>query len=74
MRLSSASDAKGVPGRIVSRRFLGEVNHFDVAVQNLEAYLLSRGRTSEHLEVGLEVKVSFDPRDVLVFTADPRVG
>ncbi len=74
VRLSSAADAPGTPGRIVSRRFLGEVNHFDVAVQGLEAYLLSRGRTSEHLEIGLEVKVSFDPRDVLVFTADPHVG
>lgn len=74
VRLSAAPEAPGRPGRVVSRRFLGEVNHFDVAIEGLEAYLLSRGRTDEHLQVGSEVKVSFDQRDVLVFTADPQVG
>ena len=71
VRLSGHSQAKGLPGRVVSRRFLGEVDHFDVAVDGLEAYLLSRGRTDEHLPVGSEVTVSFDPRDILVFTSEP---
>lgn len=72
--LSTAPDGPGRPGRIVSRHFLGEVDHFDVAIQGLEAYLLSRGRTDGHVGIGSEVKVNFDPRDVLIFTADTQVG
>jgi iron(III) transport system ATP-binding protein len=68
--LSAGSDGEGVPGRIVSRRFLGEIDHFDVAVGGLESYLLSRRRTEQRLPAGSEVVVSFDPRDVLVFKAD----
>jgi iron(III) transport system ATP-binding protein len=68
--LSAGAGREGVPGRIVSRRFLGEVDHFDVAVGGLESYLLSRRRTEQRLPAGSEVMVSFDPRDVLVFKAD----
>ncbi len=60
----------GTAGRIVSRRFLGEIDHFDVAVGGLESYLLSRRRPDQRLPAGTEVIVSFDPRDVLVFKAD----
>lgn len=68
--LTAGSSGKGVPGRIVSRRFLGEIDHFDVAVGGQESYLLSRRRTEQRLPAGTEVEVSFDPRDVLVFKAD----
>jgi iron(III) transport system ATP-binding protein len=68
--LAAGSSGKGVPGRIVSRRFLGEIDHFDVAVGGQESYLLSRRRTEQRLPAGTEVEVSFDPRDVLVFKAD----
>ena len=62
-----AAGGAGVPGRIVSRHFLGEIDHFDVAVEGFESYLVAKARGSEALGVGAEVRVSFDPRDVLVF-------
>lgn len=61
--------ASGVAGRIVSRRFLGESELFDVAVEGLDAYVVAKARAGENLEPGIEVRVSFDPRDVLVFPA-----
>ncbi len=68
--LSAGSDGEGIAGRIMSRRFLGEVDHFDVAVDGLEAYLLARARTDGILTPGAEVEVQFDPRDVLVFASE----
>ena len=65
---AARSDA-GLEGRIIGRRFLGEVDHFDVAVEGLDAYLFARGRPREELRPGSEVRVTFDPRDVLVFRA-----
>jgi iron(III) transport system ATP-binding protein len=68
VRLAAASGAAaGTPGRIVSRHFLGESNLFDVAVEGLESYLVAKARADEGLVPGAEVRVSFDPRDVLVF-------
>ena len=68
LRSGEASDP-GVAGRIVSRRFLGESELFDVAVEGLDAYVVAKARAGENLEPGTEVRVSFDPRDVLVFPA-----
>ena len=65
----SDQSGPGVPGRIVSRRFLGESELFDVAVEGLDAYVVAKARTGDDLVPGLEVRVSFDPRDVLVFSA-----
>jgi iron(III) transport system ATP-binding protein len=65
----AARSDSGIEGRIIGRRFLGEVDHFDVAVQGLDAYLFARGRPQEELRPGAEVRVTFDPRDVLVFRA-----
>ena len=62
-------EGPGVPGRIVSRHFLGESELFDVAVEGLDAYLVAKARAGDDLPPGLEVRVSFDPRDVLVFAA-----
>ena len=62
--------ASGVPGRIMSRHFLGEVNYFDVAVEGFESYLVAKGRGGKELGVGAEVRVTFDARDVLVFPAN----
>jgi iron(III) transport system ATP-binding protein len=61
---------EGVAGRVVSRHFLGDIELFDVAVEGLESYLVARARTGEALNTGAEVRVFFDPRDVLIFTAD----
>jgi iron(III) transport system ATP-binding protein len=57
----------GTPGRIVSRHFLGEIDLFDVAVEGSDAYLLAKARAGDGLVPGADVRVSFDPRDVLVF-------
>jgi iron(III) transport system ATP-binding protein len=65
----TAAPLEGAPGRIVSRHFLGEVELFDVAVEGLDAYLVAKARAGENLGPGSEVRVTFDPRDVLVFPA-----
>ena len=62
----------GTPGRIVSRHFLGEIELFDVAVEGWDAYLLAKARAGDGFAPGADVRVSFDPRDVLVF-AESRV-
>ncbi len=64
----------GLAGRIISRHFLGEVDHFDVAVEGLESYLRARGRADADLLPGSSVRVRFDPRDVLVFAGEPAGG
>jgi iron(III) transport system ATP-binding protein len=63
----TANGPEGVPGRIVSRHFLGETDLFDVAVEGAEAYLIAKARTGDRLQAGGEVRVRFDPRDILVF-------
>ena len=60
----------GLAGRIISRHFLGEVDHFDVAVEGLETYLRARGRADPDLLPGSSVRVRFDPRDILVFAGE----
>ena len=60
----------GHAGRIISRHFLGEVDHFDVAVEGLETYLRARGRADADLLPGSSVRVRFDPRDILVFAGE----
>jgi iron(III) transport system ATP-binding protein len=60
----------GLAGRIISRHFLGEVDHFDVAVEGLDTYLRARGRADPDLLSGSEVRVRFDPRDILVFAGE----
>jgi iron(III) transport system ATP-binding protein len=43
VRLSpGAAGTSGLPGRIVSRHFLGEIDHFDVAVDGFESYLVAK--------------------------------
>ena len=66
--LTRAGDsAKGTPGRIRTRYFLGEVELFEVAVEGLETYLLAKARAGDGLAPGADVSVSFDERDVLIF-------
>jgi iron(III) transport system ATP-binding protein len=65
--LALGAEAGGTPGRIVSRHFLGEIDLFDVAVEGLDTYLVAKARAAEGLVPGAEVRVGFEPRDVLVF-------
>jgi iron(III) transport system ATP-binding protein len=58
-----------LPGRIVSRRFLGEVDLVHVIVEGLERPLQARVRESVRAEAGTDVGVDIDPQEVLVFAA-----
>ena len=69
--VSGRDDQGGsLAGRIISRHFLGEVDHFNVAVEGLETYLRARGRADADLLPGSSVRVRFDPRDILVFAGE----
>ena len=70
----ASENAPGTAGRIMSRHFLGEIDLFDVAVEEFESYLVAKARAGDGLVPGAEVRVSFDPRDVLVFPAAESPG
>ncbi|GLK71251.1 ABC transporter ATP-binding protein [Ancylobacter dichloromethanicus] len=59
----------GVPGRIVTHRFLGELDLYEVAVEGLDRPLVARRRTTAGLLRGHDVGVNIDPAEVLVFAA-----
>ncbi|MEP0520713.1 MAG: ABC transporter ATP-binding protein [Hyphomicrobiales bacterium] len=54
-------------GRVLRRRFLGEVDLVDVAVEGADDPLHARIRNADFLKPGTEVLVDFEPRDILVF-------
>ncbi|MCU0819108.1 MAG: ABC transporter ATP-binding protein [Beijerinckiaceae bacterium] len=56
-----------LPGRVLERRFLGELELFDLAVQGLDAPLRMRARESVPFQPGADVGIEIDPREVLVF-------
>jgi iron(III) transport system ATP-binding protein len=58
-----------LPGRLLSRRFLGEVDLVQVAVQGLENPLQARVRGLLPAQPGEDVGVDIDPAEVLVFAA-----
>jgi iron(III) transport system ATP-binding protein len=58
-----------LPGRIVSRRFAGEVDILQVAVQGFERPLTVRAPEHKPLSRGDEVGVDFDRSEILVFPA-----
>ena len=58
-----------LPGRVVSRRFLGEVDLVHVAVQGLDRPLQARVRDRARVEAGQDVGVDIHPQEVLVFAA-----
>jgi iron(III) transport system ATP-binding protein len=58
-----------LPGRAVSRRFLGEVDLVHVAVQGLDRPLQARVRGGPRVEDGQDVGVDIDRNEVLVFAA-----
>ncbi len=62
--------ADGVPGRVVARRFLGEVSQLEVAVEGLDSYLTARGRFGDDLPIGADVAVSVEAQHVMVFPED----
>ncbi|MGL5445721.1 MAG: ABC transporter ATP-binding protein [Rhabdaerophilum sp.] len=56
-----------LPGRVLERRFLGEVDLLDLAVQGFDAPLRMRGRDILPAEPGADVGVDIEPSEVLVF-------
>jgi iron(III) transport system ATP-binding protein len=60
-----------LPGRVVSRRFLGEVDLVHVAVQGLDRPLQARTRESFRPAEGEDVGIDVDSNEVLVFAASP---
>ena len=61
---------KGVPGRVLDARFLGDVALVEIAVQGLDAPILARVRESDVPPQGAEIGVGIDIGAVLVFEAD----
>ncbi len=59
----------GIPGRLTSRRFLGEVELLDIVVEGLDEPLKARSRDMTPIAVGAEVAVTIDEAAVLMFPA-----
>jgi len=61
-----------LPGRLVSRRFLGEVDLVQIDVPGVERSLQARVHDPVQAKIGQDVGIEIDPKDVLVFAAsDP---
>jgi len=58
-----------VQGRVIDRRFLGEVDLLEVIIEGLERPLVARVRPGGDLARGTEVGIDVDPAEVLVFAA-----
>jgi iron(III) transport system ATP-binding protein len=58
-----------LPGRVVSRRFLGEVDLVHIDVQGVDRPLQARVHDHVGLKEGQDIGVDVDPKDVLVFAA-----
>lgn len=60
---------EGVPGRLLRRRFLGEVDLLDIAAEGLDRPLQVRAWGSVGAQVGAEVGIEIDRSGILVFPA-----
>ncbi|MBK9082958.1 MAG: ABC transporter ATP-binding protein [Rhizobiales bacterium] len=74
--LAPTGAGQGVPGRVLARRFLGDVDLYEVAVGGLSKPLACRHRPARaggaDYAPGADVAVSIRPEDVLVFAvSDP---
>ena len=56
-----------LPGRLLARRFVGEVDLLEVAVSGLDAPLKARLRDVQAFSEGMDVGVDINPDEVLVF-------
>ena len=69
--ICAAPSEPGAAGRILKRRFLGEVDLLEIAVEGLDFTLQARLRGAEELNVGDDVSVTLAPADVLIFPKTP---
>jgi iron(III) transport system ATP-binding protein len=58
-----------IPGRVMSRRFLGELDLLEIAVQGTEAPIKARLRGHPAAIAGKDVGIDIDADEVLVFAA-----
>lgn len=58
-----------IPGRIVARRFLGEVDLLEIVVSGLEGPVVARVRDAGARAPGQDIGLEIDPAEVLVFAA-----
>jgi iron(III) transport system ATP-binding protein len=61
--------ARWRPGRVISRRFLGEVDMVELAVSGVERPMMQRLRGGMAPQAGADVAVSVEAHEVLVFEA-----
>jgi iron(III) transport system ATP-binding protein len=62
-------EGRGLAGRVLDVKFLGDVALLEVAVEGFEAPLRARAHESHGLGKGAEVSVEIDPARVLIFPA-----
>ena len=62
--------APGLKGRVLDRKFLGDIARLDVAVEGFEQPLKVRVPEKDGWQRGSEVSVLVDPAGVLVFSVD----
>lgn len=67
---AGANGAPGIPGRVLSAKYLGDSARLDVAVAGFEQPLKVRVAEREALPRGTEVRVAIDNANVLVFPAE----
>lgn len=60
---------QGIPGRLVFRRFLGEVELLEIAVNGLDEPLKARARAVRLPAARADVRIEINPAEVLVFAA-----
>lgn len=58
-----------LPGRVLSRRFLGEVDLLHIDIQGVDRPLQARVHDPVGVKEGQDVGIDVDPKDVLVFAA-----
>jgi len=59
----------GIPGHLVSRRFLGETERLELTVNGVEEPLMARVRDAVYATPHGAVGIAIDPAEVLVFAA-----
>jgi len=67
--LSLRPAGSGIAGRLIGRRFLGEVELLSLTVNGIEEPLLARVRERVYLPPESDVGIAIDPAEVLVFAA-----
>jgi len=63
-------EGKGLPGRVLHTRFLGDTALLELGVEGLDDPLYARVREAEAKPMGTDVNVKVKPKDILVFAGD----